>query len=99
DAARTAMGGGFDSAPAPGKTSPSADHAASAVAPGKRTLTERVAPPPRPETHPVQRLIDGPDADPPAQGKVVDAGYGDIVAAARAPGAPDAELVRPPAHG
>ena len=82
------MGGGFDKARAPGKTSPTVDPAASAVAPGKRTLTDRLGLPPRLETHPVQRLIDGLDAGSPTQGKAVDAGYSDIIAAARAPGAP-----------
>ena len=81
------MGGGFDRAPVPGKTG-RAGHAANAVAPGKRTRIEQLAPPPRPEAHPARWLIDGPDADAPVQGKAVDAGYGDIVAAARAPAAP-----------
>src|ERR1043166_2544664 len=82
------MGGGFDKARAPGKTSPTVDPAASAVAPGKRTLKDRLGLPPRLETHPVQRLIDGLDAGSPTQGKAVDAAYSDIIAAARAPGAP-----------
>src|SRR4051794_35701541 len=82
------MGGGFDRAPAPGKPSTSVDRATSAAAPGKRTRTEQLAPPPRPEVHPAGWLIDGSDADAPVQGKALDPGFGDVVAAARAPAAP-----------
>ena len=82
------MGGGFDRAPAPGKNR-LVDQAPSTPTPGKRTLTERFAPSqPRSGALPVQSLIDGPDAGAPVQRDAVDFGYGDIVAASRAPAAP-----------
>lgn len=80
------MSGGFGRAP--GKSSSLQEQASKVIAPaapGKRTLTDQLRAVQGSASSPVQSLSDGPDGRAPVQRQAVDAGYNDIVAAARAP--------------